>query len=288
VGYYGAWLPNTYYAKATGSALTRLGAGATYLIKSVALGTGMLGALVWLRPGTRGPAAGLAGTMVVAGAAFILVTGGDWMPGYRFLVPLLPFIYVLVAAPLARLPRRCGSGRERAVRRWLWSLVLLHLAATTLLVRADTGVTNFYRGRSFPLWGEYEPVARHLAASTEPGALVALGEAGIIPYVSGRRVLDLFGLMDRQIARAPGGIWEKVDLDYVFTRRPDYLLLSHTAWVNGAWQTKFAYARRLLADPRFGQQYELRWMDLHFVLFAARTGTAGAPISPAAPYPPPH
>jgi len=54
---------------------------------------------------------------------------------------------------------------------------------------------------------------------------LAAAEIGIVPYYSGLRVLDIFGLADRHIARLPGLPGAKSDPDYIFGRKPRFILM---------------------------------------------------------------
>jgi hypothetical protein len=94
-------------------------------------------------------------------------------------------------------------------------------------------------------------------------ALVDIGELGFRADVA---ILDLAGLTDRAIARAPGGHLDKrFDLGYVFAeQRPDLLLVRvcRAPGRDGAGHLAAAPAdacspieRRLLADPRLQRDY---------------------------------
>ena len=60
-----------------------------------------------------------------------------------------------------------------------------------------------------------------------PGALLATGAAGKIPYFSRLETVDMLGLNDRHIAMTPpdgaNPGHNKYDPDYVFARRPDVI-----------------------------------------------------------------
>jgi hypothetical protein len=74
--------------------------------------------------------------------------------------------------------------------------------------------------------------ARTLRERGADGSLVATGGIGAFGWFSRAEILDLFGLVDREIARsrvdrpglaAPGHL--RSNAEYVFARRPDYLLV---------------------------------------------------------------
>jgi hypothetical protein len=93
-----------------------------------------------------------------------------------------------------------------------------------------------------------------------PDILLAGEEAGIIPYLTEFRFLDLMGLTDAHLAKQPGGIHEKSDPDYVLGRRPDLVLVLLTEkWAQGASPPAVTRAgRELLTHPKFLEEYELK------------------------------
>jgi hypothetical protein len=86
---------------------------------------------------------------------------------------------------------------------------------------------------------------------------VAIEEAGLIPFYADRlRYLDLFGLTDAHLARAPGQPpFGKEDNAYVLGRRPEYVLLWITTDPRGA--PAFAPHGSLLRSPGFLVRYRL-------------------------------
>jgi hypothetical protein len=65
-----------------------------------------------------------------------------------------------------------------------------------------------------------------LAERHPADALVALGDAGAIPFYSGLRVIDLWGLADATIARLPGEYGRRAGAaDYALGRDPDVVVL---------------------------------------------------------------
>ena len=127
------------------------------------------------------------GLSVLTHFAAVALAGGDWMPSFRLLVPVLPAC-VWVGAALA----------ERAPP-WATSLrLLLALAASALLAR-DVG-----------------PASRHVYAqrlelqtrgrSALAGARrIATLDAGWVGVATGAHVVDVAGVTDPKIARLPGG-----------------------------------------------------------------------------------
>jgi hypothetical protein len=94
-------------------------------------------------------------------------------------------------------------------------------------------------------------------------SLVALGSAGIIPFYSGMRIVDMYGLMDATIARQgraeqEGATFTRTHAAYVLSRRPDYVLLYGT-WTESARGMRLEgttpYSRDMLSKPEFEAAY---------------------------------
>ena len=227
--YYGDLLPNTFHAK-VGMSAAQVGRGVRYLaaflfecgswiVASIALG---------LTVARRRAAARLLIAIVLPYLAYIVAIGGDFMPMYRFFVPIVGlFALLLVAGTDALLDRRgatssAASGAAAVVI--VGSLICAWPAfwgASLEYVRQDQREVETWR--AIGLW------FRDHAA---PGASIALVPAGAVPYYSNLPVIDLLGLNDRTIARAPvarpGAApagHERSDAAYVLARRPTYIIL---------------------------------------------------------------
>ena len=50
-------------------------------------------------------------------------------------------------------------------------------------------------------------------------------DAGVLPYYSGLRTIDLAGLTDSHIGRLPGKLTNKTDVDYVLDKNPTFVEL---------------------------------------------------------------
>ena len=111
IAYFGTLLPNTFVAKATGgSTLARLQAGASYSGGWTAFLGGGLGlaavalavARTWrlgreaLARFVEDPVRCVAGALVLVKVALVVWGGGDWMPGWRMLLPVTPIALFLV------------------------------------------------------------------------------------------------------------------------------------------------------------------------------------------------
>lgn len=221
--YYGEWLSNTAYLKATGwPLLSRLDPGIEQLL--ITVGTTALPLLLslsvllsprrwhWLLLGTFGVA-----------LLYQTYVGGDACPLNRFVVPAIGGIFVLAGQGAHRLPalfKTHGNRRRIAVLRVM--IVILVIAVTnavhwdhySLIAPHQTACDNRMNLR---LWLALDrTVDRH--------GSVAVVWAGTVPYYSQRRSVDLLGKCDSHIARLsadltrPRAGHNKFDLEYSLSR----------------------------------------------------------------------
>jgi arabinofuranosyltransferase len=200
----------------------------------------------------------------------VVAEGGDGLPMYRFVVPAVPFLGALAAlgAELAgeRLGR-AGLGLALAVA----SLVSL----LSFFPNRDAQLLNFVYQRNYevPAWSA---AGRALGRAFPPGTTLAAVPIGAVGYYSGLPVIDMVGLTDRTIARAPiadmGAGWaghEKHDGPYVLSRRPEILLLGNV-YVDAqplvppgqfpphTVPAILAREEDIVSDPAFERDYEMR------------------------------
>ncbi|MBK8957735.1 MAG: hypothetical protein IPM80_04715 [Proteobacteria bacterium] len=257
--YFGEWLPNTYYAKLGAPLTARLPTGLHYLLgwtetllphfgldartrRTLAwqvLILLMLMLLVALAE-RRVRACALTAIALLVACVF---EGGDWMTMSRFVVPALPALAVVGAAALLKL----GARRHRA---WL-------AAAVTMLVVVAGGVAaqrerDGGRGmRAVALGHEraHGALGRYIVRHAAPGDTVALMDVGLIGWLAAdQRILDISGLTDHFIARAPGPFLDKrYPASYVLDAKPRFVVLA----------PGFGPDRRIAAEPGFQSRYRL-------------------------------
>ncbi|RZO51712.1 MAG: hypothetical protein EVA89_33115 [Sandaracinaceae bacterium] len=147
-------------------------------------------------------------------AGAVALAGGDWMPGFRLFVPVIPLYAYLAAGPIAR--------RLPAWRGWalLAGSALLPLASylVVLPLARDAGQARETAGEGLATWLE-----RH-------SCRVALVDVGFLAYRSGVEVVDLGGITDPDVAYLPGGHAAKeLDVGWLAARDPDTIVLSSRA-----------------------------------------------------------
>lgn len=232
--YYGAPLPNTFYAK-VGASGSQVGRGLAYL-GAFAASVPLLFLAV--------PAGALESrarrwwwslVLVVTGyIGEVVLVGGDFKPTYRFFIPILAPLALLAAEGLVTVARRLGG---RDLRGWAWSLVALLVLVSGLWLFHRTEI-NRLAARNQRITVERSQLAGWFLSRNYPGATIALGTAGMLPYFSGLPTVDMWGLNDRHIARVQAaGIQvgegesghERGDGRYVlFERRPDLIFFKQS------------------------------------------------------------
>jgi arabinofuranosyltransferase len=273
--YFGDWLPNTWYAK-TGLGLpSNLELGRLYTLPflasiapsfgGIALPAAVFGlailvaALAWGLPRSGSRSAALVVCGVGAG---VLLDGGDWMFLHRFWVPALPPLVLLLAsaaraftsspAPGSPKPLASGSSRRPALgspRKFAVVAAALVLGASYVaygVMQRDgpEGLRVNAAGYRFA----HHKVAAFLKERARTGDVVALMDVGIIGYESGLGVLDISGLTDPSVARAPGGFLDKrYPVANLLAAAPRFFVL-----VDG-----FRMDEAILADPEFRRLYRL-------------------------------
>jgi hypothetical protein len=169
--------------------------GLGYALVALALATSFAGAVLAFVGARRGRSDDrVLGLTLLAHLVAVVLAGGDWMPGYRLLVPILPLYAALAGVGFARLSLRSRRG----------ALALLLLASSVPVLDFATRVPDLRRGAE--LGAKTSELGRWLGSHARAVALVDVGRIG---YESGLPVLDLGGLTDPAVARLPGGHLDK-------------------------------------------------------------------------------
>jgi len=214
--YYGQPLVNTYYAKRLDTHSALHGAKVYLLALTGNAWSHSHGTLAAAVVGTVCAGLALAALLsrretllplgaVAAQLVFVVMSGGDWVPGGRFIAPALPALVVVLAVGANSI-----AGRLRGTLRWsaLAGTIALAAGVTVLPYRterspvwhvkavSDAGLIATSPVPLAPVWAgvAQEPCVR-------PGMTVAYSEVGLFGFVHRDvRILDTRGLTDRVIA----------------------------------------------------------------------------------------
>lgn len=241
--YFGNWLPNTFYAKATGAALNQIKKGGLYLFDfSLAYLLPLVPLVLYLVVRRKQTVADERHFKIVAllfvGAfmLYILLVGGDYMAMYRFFVPLLPLLYLLVAGEFVR---TAGSGKNALGWFLLAAAMLITFLPSTPLDRPIWGGNHLYHygcyeGYRTEQWylNRYISIGKLFGQIKKSEAeSIVIPAIGAVGYYSGMNVIDYYGLTEPHIAQMtkktfgenfPGH--EKTDIDFILSKKPNYLM----------------------------------------------------------------
>lgn len=230
--YFGALVPNTYFAKKRTLDQTVLG-GIEYFFSSQPLAHIFfpLSALVLIAEVAfvvlairTLPANRLLGyplAVVSAQTVAILQSGGDWMTGARFLVPALPSFIVLICTGLVVAQPLLAKKSRAGVLLAIFVICMAAPVGINAAGRQHPGDHNLIDTEYAPVWslhgvsetalissGNYGaisdmwPQAVDAIRCLPPGATVAYSEAGLLGYERlDLNVIDTRGLTDKWIAR---------------------------------------------------------------------------------------
>lgn len=182
--------------------------------------------------------------------AIVILSGGDWMPAFRLLVPLLPLLYLVIAVTLDRL---------LSEERWAWRLAGFFLGSGVTLASFFTPVDQQqYVRYIMDIATGLPKTGLWLAQHANPNDLVAVVDAGAIPYYSGLPTLDMVGLNDYHIAKQPGRFMFKHDVEYVLAQKPMYIQMHIVPSISkkGKVAVDFIGAFKLYYHPEFQRWYD--------------------------------
>jgi arabinofuranosyltransferase len=263
VHYFGYLLPNTYYAK-TGGSLYQYLRGWTYTLYFVIFFVLPFLPLIvlyfWMKKNDRSGnfyisqyfrelffnnvGFYLCSTIILVYTLYIIFVGGDYMAMYRFFVPILPEMYLVIGFIVNFL--FCQSESHLKKKALLLGMILFSVTGT--LFQSTPWEMKFFAPPPF-LHGSYRGVLIerwHSARLSVIGKFfndykkssnesLATGAIGAVSYYSDMKIYDPLGLVDPYIAHKklhgkysgwglPGH--EKEDLQYTLSKNPTYIMFN--------------------------------------------------------------
>jgi len=131
-----------------------------------------------------------------AWTALVVLRGGDWMPGSRYLLPLAVVLILLAATAELRRP----AAITLAAVVWCAALLAPAERPTTPAVGGLWRAMAEHRVQS--RW--WEALGTWLGAAVPPETTLAAGPVGALPYASRLPTFDLYGLCSPVIHQTPG------------------------------------------------------------------------------------
>lgn len=272
-------LPNTFYAK-TYLPLNRFLLGIKYALSGIGFLTGpflFFFALPFFQVKKLGKKFWFMSTQIALTLFFVIYSGGDWMPGYRFFIPVFGFIAIVSAVGVhlsVDALRRLGIFRKVSILALLIFLILyagIRVSWDRVLLRGTMPTMasglRVQRGHSLP---EHYVVAEWLAHHTTGPFSVASGEAGLIGYRNmNMTLLDCNGLMDKQIARQRR-YNSLFSANYILDKKLDFIILpgnvEKDVFLIGTAPEVY-YSGAFLTSKRFQEKYKLVFQYFSFGVY---------------------
>ena len=260
--YFGYLLPNTYYAKTGGSIFQWL-RGLAYIfyfcLHFLLPAIPLLTILVWIsidklrikgftqeislriNNDTRTYAIFIFLFLCLFYCVYIIYVGGDYMAMYRFFVPILPLIYLLITECYRIITNQVSNNSKRN-----FSFILLIVFFLGTIIQSTT-LDHYIFAKPIRQHGQYQGVLIERWHSNRLTAIgkffnnykkssdesIATDAIGAISYYSGLKVYDYHGLVDPRIAHLeienlgkgfPGH--EKKDFFYTLSKKPTFLMFN--------------------------------------------------------------
>ncbi len=261
--YYGSLLPNTYYIKLGGTfRLSGVKYVAEFFLTYGSAALFLLCCLILAATRLREYWVGYVLCLLGLSLLYFMYTGGDWMPEFRFFVPVLPLFFLVLQEGIRELPAL-----------FLRKHIRVTMAGSYVIIGAVLANHVFYF-MTLPVYDsthdghvEIGHVLREQAASDD---VLAAIDIGAMAYFSGLRTIDYFGLADAHIARLQPqeyhfepGFWGhktftlKSDIDYVLGQKPTFIELNTLNHPQNTEETipLDPYSDLMLRHPEFQQQY---------------------------------
>lgn len=208
---------------------------------------------------------------------FVWYVNGDWMPNYRFLLPILPFMALNIVV-VARLVSRMRFLPIKVLLFVLLGIALydygkFHFNEKSVYV-FDWNPHRYYKNDKrwfYPetlaqnLWQGIVPPLQNVADwifhNVPDGAQVMTSDIGYPGFLNlGVRIIDIDGLTDRFIGRA--GLTHESHIkrqEYIMNKKPEFIFIfiNHTSQDPNTPGAPYPDVSRLIYNsPEFKQDYE--------------------------------
>lgn len=233
--YFGALVPNTFYAQARAPFLEMWAMNRGYFGRCPELWAGgsALAALgLWRADSRRLATLAIAGGLVLVGLRVF-----NWMPGGRLMLAPLALAFAAAGAGLAATPRRVAVPVAAMATAWAAWLAVGPPAARERLYDAHNTVRPGRGG---------ERLGRAIAAAAHPGDWLLVRDAGVVPYFAGPDVLVVD--IHPYSLTAPWLTGKRFDAARVFALDPAFFVT--TVLDESELPTAYPEERRLLRDRR--------------------------------------
>lgn len=270
--YYGYPLPNTFYNK-VGFQFVQLARGWKYLIGFITTYALFLPLIIFtLYVPLKRREIMLFFFLTLFFLLYIVYSGGDPLPAYRLLLPVIPFLYLLLQLFFSYLVscsiiQKKPVGVVLSITLVFFFLCIVNTGRETFVIKVEgknlySGkVRQHYRGDKVARDGS--KIGLFFEEFAEPGKTIAVNTAGSIPYFAQRHhFIDMLGLTDKHIAHrkmknfGKGFVGhEKNDGIYVLSKKPDYFVFGFSGNTNFIFPGDYVISRQ----DDFKNNYEKKW-----------------------------
>jgi len=185
------------------------------------------------------------------------------MPGFRFILTLVPLLYFAILFNL------------ELKSRWVLPILLLILASQTYYQRYELRLAGALRSgfsemRLVPI--AYKDVADFLSTIKRPDDLMLIQDAGYVPFATDINTFDLCGLTDKHLASLSGPHFQVLDLDYcLIERKPTLIVTFETNYdevTKKYFHDKYFQSNSVLQSEYFLQNYEIIYYKYKIAVFS--------------------
>ncbi|MBU1345223.1 MAG: hypothetical protein KKD66_26735 [Proteobacteria bacterium] len=236
--YYGFLFPNTFYAKVGDNIVTQAYRGLVYAYDFLKnSGSVLLFPAIFFFIGYRRFKMLYLSLMVFVFTAYVIRVGGDVLPQYRFFLPVLPIIYLMVQEGLRVILSTRIKVKGFQIRH---ITIIFVLVLIPIFIKLAFASTLAYINQPIPdkLPQDGKRFAEYLLADSNSGKTIAVNSAGALPYYFKNRAIDMLGLNDVHIAHTKSTVkikevkatgHERHDGAYVLSKRPDYIIFGSSS-----------------------------------------------------------
>ncbi len=232
--YYGLLLPNTFYAKVTGGWEAMMETGLGYLwwfiwsrefIPLISLLS-----FIWIKEDWIK----ITGLYLLLHSAYILYIGGDFYPGGRFLVVMLPFIYIL----LTKIIYEIVILISKYIRMFSFNTISIFVTILAIIFSIFIHLSNSLKyGPVYNQITRFSEFVRlgikftkYIGSMSKKGESIYVGAIGNYGYFTDLNVIDYLGLINTDVSLEKVKIFKKMlpghrkeaGVQYGISKNPTY------------------------------------------------------------------
>lgn len=256
LSYFGYILPNTYYAKHTGSTIGEYFGGLLYLSSAImhyfAVSITVIVVTLFYLPLNNileetplkiKQALSLILFVFISFSLYILFVGGDDIsafPSYRLILPIIPITFWGMSLALSNLFTRTNRFNRVILILIFTFLILINQFADFNRILRYTFPKINNQANSAELIKKFfsidkneiikkDTISNWLENKVNTDDYIAIPWAGRVSYHTNCKIIDMLGLNDIHIAHLPKkqkGIDVKMDADYIISKKPKYIFIN--------------------------------------------------------------